>query len=89
MENFKILIMVLKKAFLLVSFILLGLAGLAQIKVVELKCEYLKDPQGIDMSDPRFYWKLRSEETGQFQTGYRVIVFVQQREYRKEPWGYV
>ena len=59
---------------MLVSFILLGLAGLAQIKVVELKCEYLKDPQGIDMSDPRFYWKLRSEETGQFQTGYRVIV---------------
>ncbi|MFA5330285.1 MAG: family 78 glycoside hydrolase catalytic domain, partial [Prolixibacteraceae bacterium] len=41
---------------------------------MELRCEYLKDPQGIDMPDPRFYWKLQSDEPGQFQTGYRIIV---------------
>ncbi|MCK9412521.1 MAG: glycoside hydrolase family 78 protein [Prolixibacteraceae bacterium] len=66
--------MILRKVFLLASFVSIGWVGLAQIGAVGLRCEYLKDPLGIDMPDPRFYWKLKSDETGQFQTGYRIIV---------------
>ncbi len=47
---------------------------LAQLDAVNLKCEYLEDPMGIDMRDPRFYWQLSCEEDGQEQKAYRLIV---------------
>ncbi len=37
-------------------------------------CEYLKDPLGIDETKPRLSWQLKSEERGQKQTAYQVIV---------------
>lgn len=40
-----------------------ALSLFAQIKPVNLKCEYLTNPEGIDMPDPRFYWQLKSEES--------------------------
>jgi alpha-L-rhamnosidase len=46
----------------------------AAVNVVQLKCEYLEEPMGIDMPDPRFFWQLASEEEGQEQTAYRLIV---------------
>ena len=46
----------------------------SQIKVDRLKCEYLNNPEGIDMPDPRFYWQLVSDENNQFQTAYQLIV---------------
>ena len=46
----------------------------AQIKPENLKCEYLTNPEGIDMQDPRFYWQLESEEAGQFQLAYQLLV---------------
>ncbi|WP_164975208.1 family 78 glycoside hydrolase catalytic domain [Lutibacter sp. HS1-25] len=46
----------------------------AQVQAVSLKCEYLTNPEGVDMQDPRFFWKLDSEEEGQCQTYYQVLV---------------
>ena len=46
-------------------------AGLA---VQNLRCEYLENPTGIDVLQPRLAWGLRSEERGQKQSAYRVLV---------------
>ncbi len=42
----------------------------------DLRCEYLRDPLGIDSGKPRFSWKLTpiAEEIGTAQTAYRVVV---------------
>jgi len=41
---------------------------------INLKCEYIKNPIGIDKDHPRFSWQLRWKERGQIQTAYRIIV---------------
>lgn len=50
----------------------------AQVQVVSLKCEYLTNPEGVDMQAPRFFWKLDSEEQEQYQTYYQVLVATSQ-----------
>lgn len=44
------------------------------LKPVQLRCEYLADPQGIDKNNPRLAWQLFSEEPGQKQTAYHLLV---------------
>ncbi len=39
-----------------------------------LRCEYLVDPLGIDNPEPRLSWLVESEERGQRQTAYRILV---------------
>ncbi|NLX05481.1 MAG: family 78 glycoside hydrolase catalytic domain [Phycisphaerae bacterium] len=39
-----------------------------------LRCEYLADPLGIDVVQPRLSWVVESEERGQHQTAYQVVV---------------
>lgn len=39
-----------------------------------LRCEYLVDPLGIDETQPRLSWTLRSRTRGQMQTAYRILV---------------
>src|SRR2546427_8604904 len=41
---------------------------------VDLRCEYLSNPLGIDVSQPRFSWVLEHSERGQAQSAYRVLV---------------
>ncbi len=43
---------------------------------LDLRCEYLEEPLGIDVEIPRFTWKLSSPENtrGQKQTAYQVLV---------------
>ncbi|HXG33956.1 MAG TPA: family 78 glycoside hydrolase catalytic domain [Bryobacteraceae bacterium] len=40
----------------------------------ELRVEYLADPMGVDVAQPRFSWKLEHPERGQQQTAYQVLV---------------
>jgi len=47
---------------------------LSGITLKSLKCEYLTDPLGIDVTDPRLSWILNSTEKGQKQTAYQIIV---------------
>ena len=39
-----------------------------------LRCEHRVDPAGMDVQNPRFSWWMESNERGQKQTAYRVIV---------------
>jgi alpha-L-rhamnosidase len=39
-----------------------------------LKCEYLTNPMGIDVRQPRLSWVLRHSERGEKQTAYQVLV---------------
>ena len=41
---------------------------------VNLRCEYLKNPVGIDVRQPRFAWVLRHTERAQVQSAYQVLV---------------
>ena len=45
-----------------------------QVSVIELKCEYIANPLGIDILNPRLSWKLESPTNGQKQTAYQIIV---------------
>ena len=42
--------------------------------VVERTCEYAIDPLGIDVPQPRFGWVLASEQRGQMQSAYQVLI---------------
>ncbi len=44
------------------------------LEITNLRCEYLKDPLGIDVVLPRLSWILESSVRGQKQTAYRIIV---------------
>jgi len=48
--------------------------NLAEVKVTNLKCEYLENPLGIDEPNPRLSWTLESDENGQKQTAYHILV---------------
>lgn len=41
---------------------------------VNLRCEYLTEPIGIDTDSPRLTWEIRSEKDGTSQTAYRLII---------------
>ncbi len=46
----------------------------AGLKVDRLRCEYLNDPLGIDVAQPRLNWIVQSDERGERQTAYQVLV---------------
>lgn len=46
----------------------------ARITVTDLCCEYLENPQGIDVAQPRLAWVLNSEERNQRQTACQILV---------------
>jgi alpha-L-rhamnosidase len=40
----------------------------------DLRCEYLVNPLGIGVAEPRLSWTLESGQRGQIQTAYRILV---------------
>lgn len=63
------------------AFILLILATLVscstkthKITVDNLTSEYLENPLGVDVPQPRFSWKIISDERGVSQSAYQIIV---------------
>ncbi len=48
--------------------------GSAGLTIDRLRCEYLQNPSGIDVTTPRLSWVLHSDERGQKQTAYQVLV---------------
>jgi alpha-L-rhamnosidase len=49
-------------------------AGAVRLETVELRCEYRRDPLGIDTTKPRLSWIIHSKQRGQRQTAYQVLV---------------
>jgi alpha-L-rhamnosidase len=43
-------------------------------RVINLKCEYLIDPIGVDADQPRFSWQLSDVRQGARQTAYKIYV---------------
>ena len=58
---------------LVFSFVASVFAGEA-FAVDHLRCEYLDNPQGIDVPKPRLSWIIQSGRQGEVQTAYRIIV---------------
>ena len=71
------------KSQILVAAMLFGLALAAHLPAAEpsgpqaptgLRCEYLENPMGIDVRQPRYFWVLGHTERGQAQSAYQVMV---------------
>jgi hypothetical protein len=45
-----------------------------EVSVNHLRCEYLSDPLGIDVPQPRLSWRIESATRGEMQTAYQVLV---------------
>jgi len=56
----------------------------AQLKVVNLRCEMLVNPLGIDIKDPRFNWQLESDQRNIQQTAYQIIVSSSEEKLNKD-----
>jgi alpha-L-rhamnosidase len=50
------------------------LSAATPVSLVSLRCEYLENPMGVDVAQPRLSWKLKSDLRGQKQTAYRLLV---------------
>ncbi len=46
----------------------------SSITIVDLTCNYMERPLGIDTEIPKLSWKMISNERNQFQTAYQIIV---------------
>ena len=44
------------------------------LTITDLKCEYLRQPLGIDAARPRLSWVLHSDRRGDRQSAYRILV---------------
>jgi len=58
--------------FSLTSFI--GCKEEATVSVANLTCEYLTNPIGTDATKPQLSWQLESDQRGQKQSAYRILV---------------
>lgn len=56
------------------TLIALALTCQASFKPTALRTEYLQNPPGIDETSPRLQWQVQSNERGQRQTAYRILV---------------
>jgi alpha-L-rhamnosidase len=45
-----------------------------RVEVTGLRCEYLKEPLGIDVAKPQLSWRIDSERRSERQTAYQVLV---------------
>ncbi|MGQ9691254.1 MAG: family 78 glycoside hydrolase catalytic domain [Thermoproteota archaeon] len=41
---------------------------------IDLMCEYVSNPLGVDTFNPRFSWTLKSSRRGEVQTAYQILV---------------
>lgn len=58
-----------------VMFVLATVGGASAAMVpVNLRCEYLENPMGIDVAKPRLSWQLQSASRGQKQSAYQILV---------------
>ena len=63
-----------QRSHFLSRFSLVQLCNAQAIQVGDLRCEYLKDPLGVDAAAPRLSWIIESPQRGQRQTAYQVLV---------------
>lgn len=59
-------------------------SALAGLEVGQLRCEYLENPLGIDVAQPRLSWVLDSAVRGEKQTAYQILVASSAEELKKD-----
>ncbi|MCX7006253.1 MAG: hypothetical protein NTY53_03220, partial [Kiritimatiellaeota bacterium] len=64
----------MKIAVLMVILVGATVARAASLEADNLRCEYRTDPRGLDVTQPRLSWLLKSGERGQLQAAYQVLV---------------
>lgn len=64
----------MKSLCFLIVCLLVASTCAADLTPVHLRCEYLENPIGIDITKPRLSWRLVSDARGQTQSAYRVLV---------------
>ena len=65
----------MKRSLCHISFCVLLIPCLSQnLSVTNLRCESAKDPLGVDATNPRLSWELKSNQRNVLQTGYRILV---------------
>lgn len=50
------------------------LAAQSPAKIIDLQCEHLKDPLGIDALQPRLSWRIEDKTTAAIQTAYQLFI---------------
>lgn len=58
----------------LLLFVMLASPGSPGISPTNLRCESRTEPRGVDSSPPRLSWTLESNERGQSQSAYQILV---------------
>jgi len=73
MKTIKILLLICLETVLLLSnaFAVLKTSNRS---IVELKCEYLHQPLGVDMDTPRLCWQMNTPEKEAYQIAYQILV---------------
>lgn len=56
-----------------VVFFAAAVTSWAALSVSDTKCEYYENPLGVDVAQPRLFWKVASQERGTRQTAYRIL----------------
>lgn len=46
----------------------------AGLRVTDLRCEFAQDPLGVDVTQPRLFWRVASDERSQRQTAWQALV---------------
>jgi len=65
----------LKRLLCHISFCFFIIPGFSQqLYVTNLRCESTLDPLGVDLTNPRLSWELRSNQRNVLQTAYRILV---------------
>ena len=59
---------------ILLAAFLLAFSADAALTPADLRCDYAVNPLGVDSPNPRLFWKFESDERGQKQTGYQILV---------------
>lgn len=52
-----------------------------EISVHDLRCEYQRNPLGIDEATPGFCWKIRGKSKGILQCAYRIRIWVEKEDH--------
>jgi alpha-L-rhamnosidase len=66
----------MKNSYLTIMMLIISssIIGQAPILPVHLTCEYIVNPLGIDIDNPRLSWNFVSKNRGEFQTAYEIEV---------------
>jgi hypothetical protein len=65
----------MKRLVCYIGFSLLVSLGISQhLSVTNLRCESTNEPLGIDITNPRLSWELKSDQRNVLQTAYRILV---------------